>query len=84
MNAGTEERGRGWYSPNSSLIWFSGEPHRLSPSEEEAFYYCTPDDFIDWIEEPKHYDWGDTYNVDEDEKDEDGLLAAENQLTYRG
>ncbi len=62
---------RGWYCENGKLVWYSGECSSLSEEEIEAFYYNTPDEFIDWIDEPEHYDWGDTYDIDEDERFED-------------
>lgn len=73
---------RSWYCYGQLLRWKCGLP-RLMPDEWiEAFYYNTPDDFIEWDAEPKKTDWGDTYDIDEDErKDEDGIFVAEHILS---
>lgn len=81
-----EPRPRGWYCLNWTLLWSSGIVRSLPDILIDAFYYETPDDFIEWEDDPRkpsgRYDWGDTYDIDEDErKDEDGLFVAEHILS---
>lgn len=68
MNDNEPTRIRGWFSANGSLAWSSGISRELSDAELDAFYYYTPDDFIEWDSTPER--WGDTYDIEADERAE--------------
>lgn len=70
-------RGRGWYCQDGKLLWCSGEPYLMSEDMEEAWYYFEGTKGIDW--DAKHISWGDTYDIEADERAEKRKTETERE-----